>query len=218
MCTHSKVSLQYCRSAQTIIISMCASLKGLSRLQTLVGVFTASVSSVFLIKQSIFGVFTCDLSTWNHCVLWVQEMILLTVDDLKNAKTTDHLIYKCMCETVHLKPIGLFVKYVCQPIRHLCAPSFDLTYHTMWVSRPRSRPVVFRRRGTRGEVRSHRLMRPARWQGYRVLQNRRPAGTTYPLCFLLSALSELLIVLMNILEESRNGGVRGGYCFKGSDG
>lgn len=42
-----------------------------------------------------------------------------------------------------------------------------------------------------------------------MLQNRRPAGTTYPLCFLLSALSELLIVLMNILEESRNGGVRG---------
>lgn len=41
-----------------------------------------------------------------------------------------------------------------------------------------------------------------------MLQNRRPAGTTYPLCFLLSALSELLIVLMNILEESRNGGVR----------
>lgn len=80
----------------------------------------------------------------------------------------------------------------------------------MWVSRPRSRPVVFRRRGTWGEVRSHRLMRPSRWQGYRVLQNRRPAGTTYPLCFLLSALSELLIVLMNILEESRNGGVRGG--------
>lgn len=68
-------------------------------------------------------------------------------------------------------------------------------------------------------MRSYRLMRPTLWQGYRVLQNRRPAGTTYPLCFRLSALSELLIVLMNILEESKNGGVRGGgYCFKGSDG
>lgn len=113
MCTQSKVSLQYCRSAQTIIISMCASLKGLLRLQTLVGVFTASVSSVFLIKQSVLSVFTCDLSTWNHLVLWVQEIILLAVDDLKNSKTTNHLIYKCLCETVHHKPIGLFVKYVC---------------------------------------------------------------------------------------------------------
>lgn len=171
---------------------------------------TASVSSVFLIKQSALDVFTCELSTWNHHVLWVQKIILFSVDDLKKGKTTNHLIYKSLCETVYHKPTGLFVKYVCQPIRHLCAPSFDLTYHTMWVSRPRSRPAVFRRRGTWAEVRSHRLMRPTRWQGYRVLQNRRPAGTTYPLCFRLSALSELLIVLMNILEESRNGGVRGG--------
>lgn len=157
----------------------------------------------------MFDVFTCKLSIWNHHALWVQEIMLFTVDDLKKGKTTDHLIYKCLCETVHHKPTELFVKYVCQPIRHLFAPSFDILHRTMWVPRPWSRPVVFRGRGAWGEVRSHRLMRPAQWQGYRVLQNRRPAGTTYHLCFLLSVLSELLIVLMNILEESRNGGVRG---------
>ncbi len=145
---------------------------------------TVSVSNVFLIKDSVLDVFTWKLSTWNHSALWVQEIILFSVDDLKKGKTTDHLIYKCLCESVHHKPTGLFVKYVCQPIRHLCAPSFDLPHRTMWVSRPRSRLAVFRGRGAWGEVRSHRLMRPAQWQGYRVLQNRRPAGTTYPLCFL----------------------------------
>ncbi|MEQ2294734.1 hypothetical protein AMECASPLE_006959 [Ameca splendens] len=54
-------------------------------------------------------------------------------------------------------------------------------------------------------------MRTGLWSGYRVLQNRRPAGTSCHLCRVqpqprpsVLILSELLIVLMNILEASRN--------------
>lgn len=71
----------------------------------------------------------------------------------------------------------------------------------------------------RGRLLYLRLMRTGLWSGYRVLQNRRPAGTSCPLCrappqpFVL-ALSELLIVLMNILEASRNGSSGLGVWFQ----
>lgn len=65
--------------------------------------------------------------------------------------------------------------------------------------------------GQRGRLLCLRLMRTGLWSGYRVLQNRRPAGTSCPLCRTrppqpsVLALSELLIVLMNILEGAGMG-------------
>lgn len=74
--------------------------------------------------------------------------------------------------------------------------------------------------GQRGRLLCLRLMRTGLWSGYRVLQNRRPAGTSCPLCRTppqssVLALSELLIVLMNILEASRNGSSGLGVWFQG---
>lgn len=90
---------------------------------------TVSVFNVFLIKDSVLDVFTWKLSTWNHRALWVQEIILFSVDDLKKGKTTDHLIYKCLCESVHHKPPqGCLLNMFASPF--VTSAPHPLTYRT----------------------------------------------------------------------------------------
>lgn len=80
--------------------------------------------------------------------------------------------------------------------------------------------------GQSGRLLCLRLMRTGLWSWYRMLQYRRPAGRHILPSLLYAtspstpqpsvlALSELLIVLMNILEASRNGSSGLGVWFHG---
>lgn len=116
------------RSAKTIITHLCVSLKGLSGLQTLVGVLTVSVSNVFLIKDCMFDVSTWKLSTWNHRALWVQEIILFSVDDLKKSKPpTTSYINACLNQST-TSPPGCLLNMFASPF--VTSAPRPLTYRT----------------------------------------------------------------------------------------
>ncbi len=89
---------------------------------------TVSVSNVFLIKDCMLDVFTWKLSTWNHRALWVQEIILFSVDDLKKAKPpTTSYINACLNQST-TSPQGCLLNMFASSF--VTSAPHPLTYHT----------------------------------------------------------------------------------------